>query len=130
MSIGEAHQLLTMETEMDIGQSKFAELRPTEVLPMTSNNQEVCICKYHENIDMILQGLTKIKSDKTSRCLSSEEVVTRKVCSLTSEKCIDRNCDKCQVKEAVQQLFDSLDEDCPLSYYQWNTVDGKTKKAN
>lgn len=77
---------------------------------------------------MILQGLTKIKSDKTSRCLSSEEVVTRTVCSLTSVKCIDRDCDKFGVKEAVQQLFDSLDEDCPLSYYQWNTVDGKTKK--
>lgn len=40
INIGEAHQLFTMETEMDIGQSKFAELRPTEVLPMTSNNQK------------------------------------------------------------------------------------------
>ena len=55
MSIREAYQVFKSETSIKIGKSKFAELRPAEVIPMSSNNQEVCICKYHENIDLYLR---------------------------------------------------------------------------
>ena len=46
LKIGEAHKLFKEESSVKIGKSKFAELRPPQVLPSSSFDEEVCICKY------------------------------------------------------------------------------------
>jgi hypothetical protein len=85
-------------------------------------DQEVCICKYHENLDLLLQGISKV----TGRCLSSEEAVAQTVCSLDVLKCVDRVCDDC----GVTKLTENLDEDSLVNYYQWQKLEGVTKKVN
>lgn len=123
--IGEAHELFKEESNVQIGKSKFAELRPPQVIPSSAFDQEVCICKYHENIDLILQGLSRLG---TSDCISSEEAVAQTVCSLDSCKCIDRVCDSCGVTELTDRLFEGQDEDDSILYYQWQKVEGVVKK--
>jgi len=123
--IGEAHELFKEESNVQIGKSKFAELRPPQVIPSSAIDQEVCICKYHENIDLLLHGLSRI-SDCTY--MSSEEAVAQTVCSLDSCKCIDRVCDSCGVTELTDHLFEGLDEDGWISYFQWQKVEGVVKK--
>ena len=125
LKIGEAHELFKEESNVQIGKSKFAELRPPQVIPSTSFDQEVCICKYHENIDLLLHGLSRLG---TSDCTSSEEAVAQTACSLDSCKCIDRVCDSCGVTELTDHLFEGLDEDDSISYYQWQKVEGVVKK--
>ena len=71
--IGELHQLFKKESSLKIEKSKFAELRPPQVIPLSQIDQEVCICIYHENIDLILQGISKF----TTQSLSSEELEMR-----------------------------------------------------
>lgn len=46
LKIGEAHKLFKEESSVKIGKSKFAELRPPQVLPSSSFDEGVCICKY------------------------------------------------------------------------------------
>ena len=123
--IGEVHELFKEESNVQIGKSKFAELRPPQVIPSSAFDQEVCICKYHENIDLLLQGLSRLG---TSGSRSSEEAVAKTVCSLDSCKCIDRVCDSCGVTELTDHLFEDLDEDDSISYYQWQKVEGVVKK--
>lgn len=100
--IGEAHELFKEESNVQIGKSKFAELRPPQVIPSSAFDHEVCICKYHENIDLLLQGLSRLG---TSGCISSEEAVAKTVCSLDSCKCIDRVCNSCGVTELTDNLL-------------------------
>ena len=45
---------------LKVGFSKFVSLRPPQVLPMTLRDHEVCMCKYHENTDLLLHTLTNI----------------------------------------------------------------------
>ena len=125
LKIGEAHELFKEESSVKIGKSKFAELRPPQVLPSSAFDQEVCICKYHENIDLLLHGLSRLG---TSERISSEEAVAQTVCSLDSCKCIDRVCDICGVTELTDHLFEGLDEDDSMTYYQWHKVEGVVKK--
>ena len=123
--IGEVHELFKEESNVQIGKSKFAELWPSQVIPSSPIDHEVCICKYHENIDLLLQGLSRLG---TSGCISSEEAVAKTVCSLDSCKCIDRVCDSCGVTELTDNLFEGLDKDDSISYYQWQKVEGTVKK--
>ena len=47
LKIGEAHNLFKEESSVKIfGKSTFAELRPPQVLPSSSFDEGVCICKY------------------------------------------------------------------------------------
>ena len=64
LKIGEAHELFKEESSVKIGKSKFAELRLPQVLPSFAFDQEVCICKYHENIDLLLHGLSRLGTKK------------------------------------------------------------------
>ncbi|PFX13176.1 hypothetical protein AWC38_SpisGene22766 [Stylophora pistillata] len=50
------------------------------------------------------------------------------VCSLDSCKCVDRVCNSCGITEPTDRLFEDLDEDSLVSYYQWQTVEGVVKK--
>ena len=80
---------------------------------------------YHENIDYLLHGLSRLD---TSEHISSEEAVAQTVCSRDSCKCIDRVCDICGVTGLTDHLFEGLDEDDSMSYYQWYKVEGVAKK--
>ena len=54
LNIQEAYQVFKEDNDIKIGKFKFASLRPAQVSPMTSHYQDVCICKYHKTIDLIL----------------------------------------------------------------------------
>ena len=124
LKIGEAHELFTEETDLEISKSKFAELQPPQLITISAFDQEVCICKYHEHIDLLLTGLSRLGTcDRTS----SEQAVALIVCSLDSCKCVDRVCESCGVTEPTDHLFEGLDEDSLISYYQWQKVEGVVK---
>ena len=46
LKIGEAHKLFKEESSGKIGKSKFTDLPPPQVLPSSSFDEGVCICKY------------------------------------------------------------------------------------
>jgi len=63
-TVREAHKVFLSEhNSVTIGKSKFATLRPQNVLSVSDKNQTVCktVCcyRYHENLQLLLDGLKK-----------------------------------------------------------------------
>ena len=60
MNVMEAYKLFKEEhPEIEIGKSKFASLRPVNVIPVSERDQNVCCCCYHENFDLLVSGIQK-----------------------------------------------------------------------
>ena len=93
---------------------------------MTSHDQDVCICKYHENIDLILSGLAKLIPG-IPNC--SDSLLDSVVCSHDEASCMDGGCSKCGDMKSVFDLFKDISGDQTVSCYQWNTsADGRVRK--
>ena len=86
LNIHEGYEVFKEENDIKTGKSTFASLRPAQVTPMTSRDQDVCICKYHENIDLILSGLAKY-SPGIPNC--SDSLLDSVVCSHDKASCMD-----------------------------------------
>ena len=127
LNVNEVYQLFKKEEPgLKIGKSKFASLRPRQVISMSIRDQEVCMCKYHENINMILDGLKNILPNVPKSC---EDLLGKTVCSLDQVKCMDRECDDCGISKPLDDLFRGTDEHAATSYYQWETCeDGRVRK--
>ena len=55
MTVAEAYELFKHgNPTVKIGKSKFVQLRPKYVLPVSDLGQNVCLCKHHENFDLLL----------------------------------------------------------------------------
>ncbi|EDO38443.1 predicted protein [Nematostella vectensis] len=120
-NIAEVHQMFNKrESDTSIGLSKFASLRPPEVIPITLRDQEVCVCKYHENIELLLSEISKAVPGVSK---TADEMLCKTVCSTNDAKCMERDCSKCDVEGSVNDMFDECNEDQSVSYYQWETSD-------
>ncbi|PFX23460.1 hypothetical protein AWC38_SpisGene12018 [Stylophora pistillata] len=94
---------------------------------MTLRDYEVCMCKYHENIDLLLHTLTSTRL-VSSHHKTAEHLLNATVCSQEESKCMDRECSDCGADQVVDELFDT-DNELPDSYCQWRTAaDGRVKK--
>lgn len=121
VNLREAHALFKIGSKLKVGFSKFASLRPRQVLPITLRDHEVCMCKYHENIDL-LHTLT-ITSLVSSHYKTAEYLLNATVCSQEESKCSN-----CGVDRVVNELFNT-DDELPVSCYQWRTpADSRVKK--
>ena len=127
VNVNEAYELFKKEEpDLKIGRSKFASLRPRQVIPMSLHDQEVCMCKYHENINMILDGLKNILPEVPKY---SEDLLIQTVCSLNQAKCMDRECQACGIAKPLDELFEDIDDNTATSYFQWETCeDGRVRK--
>ena len=93
------------------------------MLPMTLCDQEVCMCKYHENIDLLLHTLTttNLVSSHYRTAVDLQFAAKRNVSVRT--ECLNRG-----IHQVVDELFDK-DNELPVSYYRWHTpADGRVKK--
>ena len=64
LAVREAFEVFKEENpDVKMGKSTFAALRPAHVVPVCDKDQNVCCCKYHENFELLSQGLCKIKQD-------------------------------------------------------------------
>ena len=128
LNISEAHQSFCEEnTDIKIGLTKFGELRPPYVMPMTNRDHDVCLCRYHENVDLLAQGLRKVSC--TPLPTNSDELVKKTVCSIDDEQCVNRTCDNCGV-EMLDDYFNPDNKDTDVHYYQWNITDGHVTKQH
>ena len=122
LNVKEEYELFKKEEpDLKIGHSKFALLCPRQVMPMSLHDQEVCMCKYHENIKMILDGLKNILPNIPK---SSEDLLHSTVCSLDQVKCIDRECNECEITKPLDNL------DLLRSIKEKNVISSRCTRAN
>ena len=119
--------IIVEESGIDIGLTKFGTLRPPQVLLMTARDQQICACKYHENIDLILSGLSTHVKDLPHH---SKEFAKLTVYDPFSTKCVDRNCSKCGIDTVLHEFIEkSANPEVPIKYYQWHTVEKRVAKG-
>jgi len=125
-NLSEVYEMFKADSKIEVGFSKFVSLRPPEVMPITLRDQSVCMCKYHENIQLMINGINPILPSLPK---TAEELLGVTVCDTNNVKCADRECKKCGVEGPIDEVFDEVDDDLSVSYYQWKTTnDGKVVK--
>ena len=125
MNLKEAHVLFLNESDFTIGFSKFCQLRPQHVLPLTLRDHEQCMCRYHENIELLACGIKKLLPNFPS---TAEDVVEYTLCDSFNENCIDCRCDICDV-HLIEDFTDGCDTQSPCTYYQWQPGELGTEKV-
>lgn len=122
MTVMEAFQLFVRENPtIKVGKSIFASLRPENVVPVSGKDQTVCCCIYHENWNLLLEGIQKVHNQFPS----GSEILDMATCSDASDECKLGTCDKCSdVTSVVNELFQSI-EDKRVNYFHWMQTNKK-----
>ncbi|KAG8180549.1 hypothetical protein JTE90_018169 [Oedothorax gibbosus] len=103
-TIDEARAIFCEEyPESNVSRTKFFELRPRHVLPSSKMPHNVCVCKYHANMDFMLKAVPNLK-------IKAAELRDLSVCSQYNEDSMLSNCGACEDKVG-EVLLGALDED-------------------
>ncbi|CAF5116663.1 unnamed protein product [Rotaria sp. Silwood1] len=103
-NIGETFQQFKLKyPNMEISRSKFFSLRPVWVREQTTH--ESCMCIYHENADLVLQGISK----SLQRLVTIKSLIEETICKSPSESCHYRQCANCRHLTASAILSDGID---------------------
>ena len=124
MTINEAYEIFMSEqTEKIIGKSKFAELRPPEVLLSPQMPRNVCGCIYHTNVKVLEEMYGKYPEHFTPY---GEEFIKACICDPTSKSCMNSNCQICKDKfqiKFVEELYTQGFQNNSAKWYQWEKSD-------
>ena len=133
MTVQEAYKCFCNDNpNLIIGKSKFSELRPKHVLLSSQTPTNACLCRYHENINLLLQGLHGKLPDVFP--LKTTDLIVNSVCNPDSEICMFGSCDKCGnllgFERGIGSKFNN-DDDEPIEtkWYSWDSIDGKQQKV-
>ncbi|XP_065665666.1 uncharacterized protein LOC136087088 [Hydra vulgaris] len=122
MNVNEAYAVFKSDyPEESVGKSKFASLRPPHVLLSSSMSRNVCCCKQHQNIILILEALHKFDSNFP---LYSHEFPLSIVCDSEKDICYNNMCTKCKDAAKFHNLFalNEVDKNKCITWYQWEKV--------
>jgi hypothetical protein len=126
MSISEAFSLFAEENPNICKISKFASLRPKNVLLSSDTPQNVCGCVYHTNIILLLECLNRKYSHIFPK-YERQAFLSKCRCNIESEACMSDACERCQDGKVFDTNFTSkLNNEQKaenLTYYQWQQDD-------
>ena len=128
MSLCEAHQLFVeAHPAVKVGRSKFAALRPKTVMCNQAIPHNLCICKYHANVDLLLDSLHTVSSLTSSH----RELLAQVVCDVNNEECMFDRCQLCKGHCDAEYFQISIeDTTLQIKWYQWmRTEEGQTVKV-
>ena len=103
---------------------KFAELRTPQVLLSSAFDQEVCISRYREIIDLVLHGLSRLanlNAFQMKKLLHRQYAVLTLACALTGFVVS---------VELTGHLFEGLVGSDSMSYYQQARRRGGSRGSN
>lgn len=132
MTVREAYEVFKKEhNDIKIGKSKFASLRPKNVVPVSDSDQTVCCCRYHENLDLLLDGLKR----SFHEIPNGKQLVEQASCKW-DKMCYFGECPVCSnVQVVVDRVLDkdqlvvssgrAMEEGGKVSYYQWTAANNK-----
>ena len=126
MTVNEAYQLYKMKHGENsyVGKSKFASLTPHHVLLVSKAPHNVCQCKYHSNVILMLESLHK-KLPMIPLC-SRREFLPLCVCSVDDEDCMSSQYEDCTGK-FEENITNNISDEVLYSsirYSQWEENDG------
>ena len=120
MTVGETFESFKADhPECTVGVSKFAALRPDHVLLTSKLPHNVCGCKYHNNIILLLEALHRKFPDIVP--VYSSDFLDKCVCNYSNEDCMSDNCDKCKDGALLKQNLTAkiTQLDACIKWHQW-----------
>ncbi|XP_041969230.1 uncharacterized protein LOC121726069 [Aricia agestis] len=96
--------------------SAFCKLRPFWIRIPNVNSRETCLCKDHENMDLVVLAL---RQNNLIVEKSVNEVLQTLCCDPRNINCLAKNCDSCKHKVINYKEFDNSKE---AYYWIWNKV--------
>ena len=104
MTVMEAFKQLKKEyPNLKMEKSKFAALHPANVVSVSEKDQNVCCCQYHENFELLLNGIRK----HLPNVPPAETLIELTVCGWHMD-CYTGECDNCkEFSMVVDDLFGS-----------------------
>jgi hypothetical protein len=130
-SLREAFQLFKEENpDIKLGKSKFASLRPRNVLTVNDTPHESCLCKTHENVTALLKSISATVGKDFP--FDEKQLLAALVCSSQNVECMTCVCVHCGslanlcvspclvIPEELQQS--------DLTWESWEYEDGKIEK--
>lgn len=125
MTIGEALALFNKQYPLvKIKRSKFFDLRPQHVLPVSNMPHNVCVCKYHANMDFLIKSIAGLVKDFPH---DGRALIDSLVCNQEDESCMLSACTNCNDKDG-QCLFGLIDDvhlDNELTWKFWSDLEGR-----
>ena len=123
MTVGECYQTFKIDhPEHTIGLSKFASLRPKNCLLSSDMPHNVCGCKYHNNIILLLESLNRRFPEAVP--LYSSDFINCCVCDATDENCMSDNCEACMDGKLFHvNITDKIAVaalNAEMSWFQWH----------
>lgn len=103
--------------EISIGKSKFAQLRPENILPNSKLPHTVCMCKYHENFINSVNCLSKVVTNLPPY---SHDFPNTLICKAPTENCWLKKCEECNFEDTFLNKCNIL-EDNSISWYVWKS---------
>ena len=103
-------------THLKISYTTFTRLRPFWVAPPTLKDRETCLCKIHENGQLLVDALIKIKAMKRETS-NIEDVAAACCCDMHSHDCAFGLCQECKGKQVILQ--DGCRMDIQAEWWQW-----------
>lgn len=127
MTIDEAFESFkTVHPEVQIGRSSFFKLRPANVKPSSDMPHNVCVCRYHANMEMALTAASQICESIPPKC---RQLCEKLVCSTENEECMTGKCEKCKDKATIL-IYKGVDEQVlakEIEWKKWTDIEGRMK---
>lgn len=93
MTLKEAHAMYVEKyPTQSIGKSKFASHRPKRVMLTNDLSHNVCLCRYHENVQSFLDSVNKACAIFPTKCT---ELISTLTCDPTNHDCVYSICNDC-----------------------------------
>lgn len=91
---------------LKIGRSLFCSLRPKWcVLPGSTGTHSVCVCKYHQNVKLIIEG-AKLN-------VSYKDLMEYLVCNIEKDSCMLDTCSECPGSETLYEVLANEKDNLP-----------------
>ncbi|XP_064601012.1 uncharacterized protein LOC135467176 [Liolophura sinensis] len=115
-------KFLSESPNMKISYSLFCRLRPFWVIIPSSKDRETCLCKTHENLNLLVQKLRDLKLLQTSDLC---QMADNMACDRNQKACMYGECASCvSAQVPVAENYDELQQ---VEYWQW--VSKKTERV-
>ena len=127
MTLSEMYENFKSEhPHITIGKSKFAELRPQEVLLSSDTPRNVCGCIYHSNVILLLESLHEHVA--ALPLYTRDNFVNLAICKEGNHSCYLNECENCKDgKKMSQSCLEIVSDDLLQKKINWSTWSNKAE---
>ncbi|CAF1252625.1 unnamed protein product [Rotaria sordida] len=111
---------------ISVSQTAFAEIRPKHISVKSSMAHRVCISIYHENVNLLLNSLSKHVNG--SFCSNLYSFTSALVCDESNYDFMSSNCFTCENYFDLNIKNNVIDRHIQIKWYQWKHINGYATK--